>query len=68
MIYRKPDNVTYVDMCIYIDNTAYTDKHDAQTIFEYLFHLVKHLAKKKDIFVVMNTTMILVFSEPLVLT
>ena len=35
MIYRKPDNVTYVDMCIYIDNTAYTDKHDAQTIFEY---------------------------------
>ena len=50
MIYRKPDNVTYVDMCIYIDNTAYTDKHDAQTIFEYLFHLVKHLAKEKRYF------------------
>ena len=50
MIYRKPDNVTYVDMCIYIDNTAYTDSHDAQTIFEYLFHLVKHLAKEKRYF------------------
>lgn len=37
-------------MCIYIDRTAYTEEHDAQTIFEYLYHLVKHLAKDKGYF------------------
>lgn len=37
-------------MCIFIDNTAYTDKHDAQTIFEYLFFLIRHLAIEQHYF------------------
>lgn len=47
MIYRKPKNVTLTDMCIYIDKTAYTEEHDAQTIYEYLYFLVRHFAMKE---------------------
>ena len=47
MIYRKPKNVTLTDMCIYIDKTAYTDEHDAQTIYEYLYFLVRYFAMKE---------------------
>lgn len=47
MIYRKPKNVTLTDMCIYIDKTAYTNEHDAQTIYEYLYFLVRYFAMKE---------------------
>ena len=47
MIYRKPKNVTLTDMCIYIDKTAYTDEHDAQTIYEYLYFRIRHFAMRE---------------------
>ena len=51
MIYKKPKNMTYTDMCIYIDEHIYTDKElDYEKIYEYLFHLVLMLARKGNFF------------------
>lgn len=50
MIFRKPINTTYIDMAIYIDKTAYTKDHDAQKIYEYLYHIVKHLSLRYRFF------------------
>lgn len=47
---RKIPKIKYVDMCIYIDNTAYTDEHNADTIFEYLQCIIYALAVKKRFF------------------
>lgn len=44
MIYRKPNNVSYTNMCIFIDNTVYSQSRDDDKIFEYLYHILKMLA------------------------
>ena len=49
-LYQKPQNITLVDMCIYIDNTVYTQECDDQKIFEYLYHIIKMKAKEKKYF------------------
>lgn len=50
MTYYKPKNMTYTDMCIYIDNNIYQDKFDENLIFEYLYHIMVMLARKKYYF------------------
>lgn len=50
MIYRKPSGVSYVDMCIYIDDNVYSDTYDENTVFEYLYHISLMLAKKSKYF------------------
>ena len=50
MIYRKPIGVSYVDMCIYIDDNVYSDTYDENTVFEYLYHISLMLAKKGKYF------------------
>lgn len=50
MTYRKPANVKYTDMCIYIDNTIYTEDKDDNLIFEYLYHLSVMFASKYKYF------------------
>ena len=48
--YKKPPNLTYTDMCIYVDTHVYTQDCDDNLIFEYLYHIAKMLAVKKCLF------------------
>ena len=48
-MYRKPTNISYTDMCIYIDTHIYDD-YDENLVFEYLYHIVKMLATKGGYF------------------
>ena len=47
---KKPVNVRYVDMAIYIDNHFYEEERDDETLFIYMYHLAKMLAYKKKYF------------------
>jgi len=52
-LFKKPNNVRYVDMCIYIDNNIYRDnltEEEQNTIYEYLYHLANMLARKANYF------------------
>lgn len=49
MIYKKPKDTSYTDMCIYIDNHIY-EEYDESLVFEYLYHLAKMLAIKHKYF------------------
>ena len=49
-LYQKPKDVTMIDMCIYIDNNVYTENHNDQKIFEYLYHIIKMKARDKRYF------------------
>ena len=46
MLYKKPPDITYTQMAIYIDEHVYQEDCDQQLIFEYLFHLAHMLAVK----------------------
>ena len=48
--YRKPSNVTYTQMCIWIDENAYKEDCDEYTLFQYLYHLAGMLAFKRRFF------------------
>ena len=50
MTFKKPKNVKYVDMAIWIDKHALNDDCDEAKLFEYLYHLVFILAFKKRYF------------------
>lgn len=50
MIYKKPENITYTQMAIAIDNMAYSDNCDDELLFEYLYHLSMMLAVKARYF------------------
>ena len=46
MIFKKPADVRYTDMAIWIDENAYLDDCDNVQLYEYLFHLVNMLAHR----------------------
>ena len=48
--YVKPNNVTYTQMCIWIDENAYKDDCDNYTLYEYLYHISRMLAYKSKFF------------------
>lgn len=50
MMYKKPENITYTDMCIYIDEHVYLPNHDTETIYKYLYLLSVMLAKQASLF------------------
>lgn len=50
MIFKKPENVRYVDMAMYIDDHAYSDDADEALIYEYIFHLCRMIARKRELF------------------
>lgn len=50
MIYTKPYNVTYTDMCIYIDTHIYTDDYDEVIVYQYLYFIIRMLALKENYF------------------
>ena len=46
MIINKPEDISYTDMCIYINEHAYEDFGDDAKLYEYLWLLVDMLARK----------------------
>lgn len=50
MLYNKPRDVRYVDMCIWIDANAYLQDRDDNKFFQYLFHIFYMLAFKSRYF------------------
>lgn len=50
MTFKKPDDITYTDMCIFIDNNVYTEHFDESKVYEYLYHIIYMLAKRSKLF------------------
>lgn len=50
MTYSKPENLTYTDMCIYIDTHVYEADADVNRIYEYIYHIVLMLSYKAKLF------------------
>lgn len=50
MLYKKPKDVRFVDMAIYIDNNIYQETHDDDLIYQYMYHLIYMFAKKSKWF------------------
>ena len=50
MTFRKPTNITYTQMCIYIDDNIYNGTYDENTVYTYLYLLTYMLAKKMKYF------------------
>ena len=50
MIYTRSKDISYSQMCIWIDENAYTEGCDQEKVFEYLYHIALMLAKKNKYF------------------
>ena len=50
MIFVKPSDVRYVDMCIWIDENAYTESCDDEKLYQYLYFIAIMLAYKARYF------------------
>lgn len=50
MIFVKPENVRYVDMCIWCDENAYTENCDNEKLYQYLYFIAIMLAHKAKYF------------------
>lgn len=50
MTFKKPTNITYTQMCIYIDDNIYNGTYDENTVYTYLYLLTHMLAKKMKYF------------------
>lgn len=51
MTYNKPNDKTYVEMCIYFDKHIYDKDRDDTLLYQYLYHIIYMLACKKKYFV-----------------
>lgn len=50
MTYTKPNDIRYVDCCIWIDENAYSENCDETKLYEYLYHLSLMFARKGSYF------------------
>ena len=50
MTFTKPKDVSYTDMCRYIDDNIYTDNFDESLVYEYLYHIIFMLGKQAALF------------------
>ena len=50
MLYRKPNNLKYTTMAMYIDDNIYKPNHDSETIYKYLYFLSLMLSHKENLF------------------
>ena len=51
MIFKKPEDIRYVDMAKYVDENAYKEDKDESLIYEYIFHLSRMVSLKRKLFV-----------------
>ena len=52
-LFKKPKNIRYTDMAIYIDENIYRedlDEAEKEKLYEYLYHIAKMLAYKEKLF------------------
>ena len=50
MTYKRNPNVSFTDMCIYIDKHIYQDNPDVEKCYEYMYHIFYSLAVKGRFF------------------
>ena len=50
MIFPKPYNMTFTDMCIWVDQNAYKENVDVNTLYQYFYHIALILSKNKKLF------------------
>ena len=50
MTYNKPDDITYTQMAIWIDEHVYSDNCDDEVLYRYLYYLSEMLARQSDYF------------------
>ncbi len=50
MTFQKPANITYTQMCIYIDDNIYSGSYDENLVYQYLYLLTHMLAQKMKYF------------------
>lgn len=50
MLYKKPNNLKYTTMAMYIDENIYKPEHDQETIYKYLYFLSIMLSHKGNLF------------------
>ncbi len=50
MLYSKPDNLKYTDLCIFFDENFYSDNRDDDTCYKYMYLIYYMLACKKKYF------------------
>ena len=50
MLYKKPNNLKYTTMAMYIDENIYKPQHDQEKIYKYLYFLAIMLAHKGNLF------------------
>lgn len=49
MTFKKPKDISYIDMCIYIDNHVYEPNCDFELVYEYLYLLCYMLANTQTL-------------------
>lgn len=49
MTFEKPDNTTYTDMAIYIDENIYKETFDVNVVYQYLYLLIYMLASHQNL-------------------
>ena len=50
MTFKKPKDVRYTDMAIYIDTHVYSEDCDDNLVYEYIYHLINMLAHRASYF------------------
>lgn len=50
MTYKKPQDISYTDMCIYVDDNVYKEGFNEELIYQYIYHIVYMLAKQSQLF------------------
>ena len=48
--YKKPKDKSYTDLAIWIDNNAYSENCDDETLYKYLYILIYMLSYKRKFF------------------
>ena len=50
MMFQKPKDVSYTDMCIYIDNHVYSGDFDESLVYQYIYLIANMLAHRRKFF------------------
>ena len=49
MTFEKPQDISYTDMCIYIDENIYNNSYDEEKIYKYLYLIIHMLANNQSL-------------------
>ena len=49
MTFEKPQDISYTDMCIYIDENIYSNSYDEERVYKYLYLIIHMLANNQSL-------------------